>query len=138
MTTATEAKDRAMELARGIVEKYLPASGKPRDWTISEIETSLQEDMTRLARGIIETRLEADPRRVVAKPKCPECGRALGGVGKEVQTHRHTVFGTIRYGRTYGICRPCGAAFSPPADRNGRRSGRSGSGLRVALRQGLL
>lgn len=124
-TAATEASDRAMELARSIVEKYLPASGELRDWTISEIEESLQEDMGRLARGIVETRLEADPRRVVAKPKCPECGRALGGVGKEIQTHRHTVFGTIRYRRTYGVCRPCGAAFSP-------------SGQRVALRQGLL
>jgi ribosomal protein L34E len=123
--TATEANGRAMELARGIVEKYLPASGELRDWTVSEIEASLQEDMTRLARGIVETRLEADPRRVVAKPRCPDCGRALGGVGKEIQTHRHTVFGTTRYRRTYGICRPCGAAFSP-------------SGQRVALRQGLL
>ena len=124
-TTATEANGRAMELARGIVEKYLPASGELRDWTISEIETSLQKDMTQFALGIVKTRLGVDPRRVVAKPKCPDCGRALGGVGKEIQTHRHTVFGTIKYGRTYGICRPCGAAFSP-------------SGQRVELRQGLL
>ncbi|TET51963.1 MAG: hypothetical protein E3J64_05945 [Anaerolineales bacterium] len=114
-----------MDLAAGIVKKYLPKSGELRKWTISEIERSLLDDMGQFARSIVEARLEADPQRVVEKPRCPDCGRALGGVGSEVQTHRHTLFGTIRYRRTYGVCRPCRAAFSP-------------SGQRVVFRQGLL
>jgi hypothetical protein len=125
MSIAQDVQGRVQDLAAGIVNRYLPKSGPLRKWTISEIEQSLLGDMGRLARALIEARLEVDPVRVVEKPRCPDCGRALGGVGSEVQTHRHTLFGTIRYRRTYGVCRPCRAAFSP-------------SGQRVVFRQGLL
>ena len=125
MSIAQDVQGRVQDLAAGIVNRYLPKSGPLRKWTISEIEQSLLGDMGRLARALIEARLKVDPVRVIEKPRCPDCGRALGGVGSEVQTHRHTLFGTIRYRRTYGVCRPCEAAFSP-------------SGQRVVFRQGLL
>ena len=107
------------------LDKYLPASGELRAWTIAEIEAELLKDVRELARDVIESRIDVDPARVPEEPRCPDCGRALGGLRREEHTHKHTVFGPIRYTRTYGVCRPCGAAFSP-----------SGEGLE--LRQGLL
>ena len=127
-----------MERVARKLDKYLPESGELRKWTISTIEDALIEDMNEIARDIIHTRLDVDPDRVVEKARCPDCGRALMGVDRERSTHTHTRLGPIGFSRTVGYCRPCGAAFSPPADRNRRRSGRSGSGQRVELRQGLL
>ena len=128
-----EAKEADVKAARAAVmervarklDRYLPESGELRAWTISEIEDALIEDMNEIAREVIESRLGVDPDRVIDKPRCPDCGRALMGVDRERSTHTHTRLGPIRYARTYGVCRPCGVAFSP-------------SGHRVALRQGLL
>ena len=117
----TEIIDRFAEK----LDKYLPESGELRPWKLAEIELALLEDMNELAREIIESRIGVDPRRVVKKPRCPDCGRALGGVKRERSTHKQTLFGRLKYSRTYGVCRPCGAAFSP-------------SGERLELRQGLL
>ena len=119
------ARAAVMERMARKLDRYLPESGELRAWTISEIEDALIEDMNEIARDVIESRLGVDPERVVDKPRCPDCGRALMGVDSERSTHRHTRLGPIRYARTYGVCRPCGAAFSP-------------SGQRVELRQGLL
>lgn len=107
------------------LDKYLPVSGELRDWTISEIEESLLTDLLEVARDVIEARLHVDPKRVVAKPRCPDCGKALAGVDRERPTHKQTRAGPIRYARTYGVCHACGVAFSP-------------SGQSMALRQGLL
>ncbi len=131
MTVASSSADvaalraRVQERIDRKLDKYLPASGELRPWTISEIEEVLLADILEIARDVVEARLEVDPRRVVEKPRCPDCGRALAGVKREVPTHRQTVFGVIRYSRSCGYCRPCRAAFSP-------------SGQRVRLRQGLL
>jgi uncharacterized protein with PIN domain len=114
-----------MERMAQKLDRYLPESGELRAWTISEIEDALIEDMNELARDIVHARLGVDPDRVVEKPRCPDCGRALMGVDRERSTHTHTRLGPIRYARTVGYCRSCGAAFSP-------------SGQRVELRQGLL
>ena len=141
-----EPKGRDVKAARAAViermarklDRYLPESGELRKWTISEIETALIEDMNELARDMVHARLGVDPDRVVDKPRCPDCGRALMGVHRERSTHVHTRLGPIGFARTVGYCRPCGAAYAPPVDRNRRRSGRSGSGQRVELRQGLL
>ena len=119
------ARAAVMERMARTLDRYLPESGELRKWTISEIEDSLIEDMNEIAREVIESRLGVDPDRVVEKPRCPDCGRALMGVDRERSTHTHTRLGPIRYARTYGVCRPCEAAFSP-------------SGQRVELRQGLL
>jgi uncharacterized protein with PIN domain len=129
MSTATDEvqarRAAVMERVARKLDRYLPESGELRKWTISEIEDALIEDMNEIARDIVEARLDVDPDRVVDRPRCPDCGRALMGVDRERSTHTHTRLGPIRYARTYGVCRPCGAAFSP-------------SGQRVELRQGLL
>ncbi len=90
--------------------KYLPESGELTPWKLGEIELELLEDMrdmNELACGIIESRIDADPNRTVEKPKCPKCpkcGLALGGVKRDRATHKQTLFGPIRYSRTYGTC----------------------------------
>ena len=131
MTTVKPSADVAarraqvMERLARKLDKYLPESGPLRPWTISEIETELVKDMNEIARDVIELRLDVDPERVVEKPRCPDCGRALAAVRREESTHKQTLVGPIRYARTYGTCQACGLAFPP-------------SGQRVALRQGLL
>ena len=125
-------KVSASALRRQIVErfmrkldKYLPESGRLRPWTISEIEQELLQDSLEIAREVLEARIQVDPDRVPAeKPRCPKCGRALMGL-RDQATHKQTIFGPIRFERSRGYCRPCGAAFSP-------------SGHVVEVRRGLL
>ena len=107
------------------LEKYLPSAGELRDWDISSIEASLVEDVAQTARDVIEMRIRADPvREPEEQPRCPTCRRALMGLRPEA-THRHTLFGPIRFERLYGYCPACRRAFSP-------------SGHSVEIRAGLL
>lgn len=107
------------------LDKYLPASGELRSWTISEIEDSLLQDMKEIACDIVESRLLLDPLREPAeRPVCPKCGRALAGIDVR-PTRRKTMIGPIRYERFVGYCQACSLAFSP-------------SGHSVAVRRGLL
>ncbi len=108
-----------------MLDRHLPESGELGAWKLGEIELALLDDVNEIARDVIEARIGADPNRTVEKPKCPKCGLALGGVKRERSTHKQTLFGPIRYGRTYGTCQACGLAFSP-------------SGEVFRLRQGLL
>ena len=98
------ARAAVMERMARTLDRYLPESGELRKWTISEIVGALIEDMNELAREVIESRLGVDPDRVVDKPRCPDCGRALMGVDRERSTHRHTRLGPIGFARTYGVC----------------------------------
>lgn len=124
-TTAAEGRRQILDRFAERLDKYLPEGGELKPWKLAEIELALLDDMNELACDIIESRMGVDPRRIVEKPHCPDCGRALGGVKRERSTHKQTLFGPIRYGRTYGTCHACGVAFSP-------------SGDRLELRQGLL
>jgi hypothetical protein len=108
-----------------MLDRHLPESGELGAWKLGQMELALLDDVNEIARDVIEARIGADPNRTVEKPKCPECGLALGGVKRERATHKQTLFGPIRYGRTYGTCQACGLAFSP-------------SGEVFRLRQGLL
>jgi hypothetical protein len=132
MTDTDRRAAGAAELRRAVLErfarkldKYLPESGELAPWKLGEIELKLLDDMNELACGIIESRIGADPKRTLEKPKCPGCGLALAGVKRDRATHKQTLFGPIRYSRTYGTCQACGLAFSP-------------SGEVFRLRQGLL
>jgi hypothetical protein len=132
MTDTDKRPARAAELRRAVLDrfarkldKYLPESGDAGPWKLGEMELALLDDMNEVACGVIESRIGADPNRTVEKPKCPECGLALGGLKRDRTTHKQTLFGPIRYSRTYGTCQACGLAFSP-------------SGEVFRLRQGLL
>ena len=114
-----------MERFQRKLDKYLPEEGELRPWKLAEIEAELLKDMHELARDIMESRIDVDPRRVVEKPRCPDCGRALAGVDHSRSAHKQTIFGPMRFTRTYGVCHACRVAFSP-------------SGQRLELRQGLL
>ena len=108
------------------LDAYLPRSGPLRPWTLARIEEALARDMNEIARDVIESRMAADPERVVGEEfRCPDCGRAMGGVERERGSHRRTIFGPVRFARSVGYCPACGRAFSP-------------SGLVVGLRRGLL
>lgn len=120
-----ERRKAVLERFAGKLDKYLPESGELRPWKLAEIELALLDDMNELALDIMGSRIGVDPERCPEKPRCPDCGRALGGVRRRSRTHKHTLFGRLRYARTYGVCQACGLAFSP-------------SGDRVELRQGLL
>ncbi len=123
--STAEHRQRLIEDFTQRLGKYLPESGEPKPWKLAETELALVEDMNELARGIIESRIGVDPLRYVEKLRCPDCSRALGGVKREAATHKQTLFGPIRYSRSYGTCQACGLAFSP-------------SGEKFRLRHGLL
>lgn len=106
------------------LERYLPESGELEAWTISGWEEALMADLLEVGQAVTEARLEVDPLRVPEQARCPRCGRALMGHARQ-GTRKQTLFGPLRFERTYGYCRPCGSAFSP-------------SGQRVGLRRGLL
>jgi hypothetical protein len=116
---------RLVERFAGKLDQYLPESGELRTWTVSEIEEALSKDMNEMARDVIESRIQVDPRREPREsPRCPECGRVLGGLNAR-RAHRHTILGPVELTRSTGYCQACDLAFSP-------------SGHRVALRKGLL
>jgi len=127
MANASEVVTRRQQLVDRFarkLDKYFPETGEMKSWTISELEKSLMDDVTALARDVIELRLEVDAKRVSeVSPRCPDCEAALSS--RLTPAHKHTLFGVVRYERTYGHCPACGRAFSP-------------SGLGVRLREGLL
>jgi hypothetical protein len=121
----TEGRRRLLDRFAERLDEYLPESGELAPWKLGEMELALLDDMNELACKIMEARIGADPRRIVKKPRCPECGQALGGVKRGRPTHKQTLFGPIGYSRTYGTCQACGLASSP-------------SGEVFRLRRGLL
>lgn len=113
---------RILESFSRVLDRYLPQDGRLRDWKAAEFEASMQADTQALGRAVMEACLRANPRSQERRLRCPECGRALEGF-EERGTHKQTIFGPIKYKRTYGYCRPCGAAFSPSGERVGLRCG---------------
>ena len=113
------------ERFRRKLDAYFPRSGPLGKWALARIEEALAKDMNEIARDVMEMRIAADPDRVVDKPRCPDCGRGLGGVERERRGHRQTIFGPVGFARTVGYCPACGRAFSP-------------SGLVVGLRRGFI
>ncbi len=123
--SVAEFRQAVLERFERKLDRYLPASGATRQWTISAIEDALATDMLEVAQDVIESCIAVDPlRQPATNPRCPDCGRSLVATGLR-DTHKKTIFGLIRYSRAYGSCPACRRAFSP-------------SGQRVVLRQGLL
>jgi hypothetical protein len=107
-----------------MLERYLPQSGSLRPWKLAEIETALSADCHKLAREVIEARVEVDPLQDAPQSmRCSQCGYAMPGDPAR-KVHKKTIFGTIYYTRGYGYCRSCGAAFSPSGESVGLRQGR--------------
>ena len=120
-----EQRARILAAFEKTLDRYLPESGELQPWKLAQIESALSTDCHRLAREILEARIEVDPLRdPQPSMRCGKCGYAMGGDPAR-KAHKKTIFGTIYYTRAYGYCRSCGAAFSP-------------SGESVGLRQGLL
>jgi hypothetical protein len=69
--------------------------------------------MDELARDVIESCIKVHPERVPERPVCPKCGKEVRTIERERSTHKHVVFGPVRYQRTYATCHACGVAFSP-------------------------
>jgi hypothetical protein len=106
-----------------MLDRYLPGSGELQPWKLAQIESALSEDCHKLARQIVEARIEVDPLRDPQPGmRCPDCGYAMAGDAAR-KTHKKTIFGTIYYTRAYGYCRSCGAAFSPSGESVGLRTG---------------
>ena len=88
--------------------------------TFSEIETALDERLTRLRACMLQDAALASgatdwaqaPRE--ERPACPQCQRPLMRRGKHQRRLQTDGGREVALERTYGVCPECGAGFFPP------------------------
>ena len=97
-----------------------------RDWrfrhpraTFSEMETALDEQLDRQRAQMLEDLALASEWADLSllppeeRPKCPECGRALGPRGKQERHLQTEGDQQITLKRSYGVCPTCKVGFFP-------------------------
>ena len=87
--------------------------------TFREIEAALDERLARVRARMLEdvilvSRAAEWEDKVGDGPRCPECGAALKGRGKQRRGLTTLYEQTIRLEREYGVCPQCGRGFFPP------------------------
>ena len=92
--------------------------GHPRA-TFSEMETVLDEQLDRQRAQMLEDLALASELADLSllppekRPKCPECGRALGPRGKPERQLQTEGDQQITLKRSYGVCPTCKVGFFP-------------------------
>jgi hypothetical protein len=81
---------------------------------LSQLEAMVAEEVAKLARLLLEQRLQVDPRADGNQEfRCPHCRGKLRIQKTEQARSLPTVFGEIEYRRPYGTCDPCGVSYAP-------------------------
>lgn len=80
----------------------------------SELEAKLRQGAQKLARLLLEKRLQMDPRSDGDREfQCTRCQRRLRIQEPEQVRRLETEFGEIEYRRPYGVCDRCGISYAP-------------------------
>jgi len=108
---------------RGLSEEVLSAM---REWrfrhpraTFSEMETALDEQLDRQRAQMLEDLALASEMADLSlllpekRPKCPDCGSALGPRGKQERHLQTEGDQQITLERSYGVCPTCKVGFFP-------------------------
>lgn len=88
--------------------------------SFDEIETALDEQIDRLRAKMLEELALTSPAADLAalapeaRPRCPDCGAALGVRGSHERTVVVQGDQALRLRRSYAVCPACGAGLFPP------------------------
>ena len=80
---------------------------------LAELESRIKESAQRIARKLLESRLEEDPRTHPAEPLCHKCRGRLRIQESAQRRVLKTTIGEIEYRRAYGVCDRCGHTAAP-------------------------
>jgi len=80
---------------------------------MAELAVQMQESGMRIAKAIMCSRLEDDPRRAGDKVVCRKCQGTLRIQERSQRRAVQTVLGEIEYVRAYGVCDRCGHSGAP-------------------------
>ena len=80
---------------------------------MAELVVLVTESAARLAKQLLESRLEEDPRRNPAEPVCSKCKNKLRIQEPDQRRVINTALGNIEYSRAYGVCDRCGHTAAP-------------------------
>jgi len=84
-----------------------------QDMNLAELERRIKESAQRIARKLLESRLEEDPR---SRPQEPVCRKCLGKLRIQEPAQRRilkTALGEVEVRRAYGVCDRCGHTAAP-------------------------
>jgi hypothetical protein len=84
-----------------------------RELNMAELVVRIEASAQRIARKLLESRLEEDPRTHPVKPVCHKCGGLLRIQELEQRRILNTTLGEIEYRRAYGVCDRCGHTAAP-------------------------
>jgi len=84
-----------------------------QDMNLAELEQRIRESAERIAKKLLESRLEEDPRRNPAEAVCKKCLHKLRIQKSSQQRVLKTAIGEIVYRRAYGVCDRCGHTAAP-------------------------
>lgn len=84
-----------------------------KDMNMVELVAFVTESAAEIAKKLLESRLEEDPRRNPAEPVCSKCKYKLRIQEPDQRRGINTAVGEIGYGRAYGVCDRCGHTAAP-------------------------
>ena len=84
-----------------------------KDMNMAELVALIQESGARIAKALLESRLEEDPRRDPDQAACRGCEGKLRIQERSQRRSIMTAIGEIQYQRAYGVCDRCGHSGAP-------------------------
>src|SRR5437762_9475451 len=84
-----------------------------QDMNLAELEVRIKESAQRIARKLLESRLEEDPRSRPAEPLCRKCRGKLRIQEPAQKRILKTALGEVEVRRAYGVCDRCGHTAAP-------------------------
>lgn len=84
-----------------------------KDMNMAELVALIQESGARIAKALLQSRLEEDPRRNPEQAACRQCQGKLRIQERFQRRVIQTALGEIEYQRAYGVCDRCGHSGAP-------------------------
>ena len=84
-----------------------------KDMNMAELVALITESAGRIAKKLLESRLEEDPRCNPSEPVCSRCNGRLRIQETNQRRGINTALGKIEYHRAYGVCDRCGHTAAP-------------------------